>query len=150
MTKLERFQQLNPEITKIRIKRDGDDILGWELLKNDAAAGYGFIMKVPDQALDVPDTEEFDVYEVTGVLDEEFKVACLDIVLHEDFKGSLWAEEIVEAAYKEQYTGLAAAQIKAAPDGSVDVISGSTISSNAVTDAIRKKAEQFEAAFKQQ
>jgi hypothetical protein len=148
MTNLERFQQLNPEITKIRIKRDGDNILGWELRKGEELVGYGFTMKVPEQALDIPDTEEFDVYEVTGVLDTEFKIVSLDIALHEGFNGNLWAEEIVEAPYGDQYIGLAAAQIRLAPDGPIDAISGSTISSEAVTTAVREKSEQLEAAFK--
>jgi Na+-translocating ferredoxin:NAD+ oxidoreductase RnfG subunit len=105
-------------------------------------------MKVPEQALDIPDTEEFDVYEVTGVLDTEFKIASLDIVLHEDFNGSLGAEEIVEAPYSDQYIGLAASQIRIAPDGAVDTISGSTISSESVTNAVRAKSEHLEAVFK--
>jgi hypothetical protein len=148
MTKLEKFQLLNPKITKIKIVREGDDILGWELFNDSEKAGYGFNMKVPDQAFDIPDTEEFDVYEVTGVIDTEFKIDGLDIVLHEDFKGTLWAEDIIEAAYRDQYTGLAAEQIQISPAGAIDAISGSTISSNAVTAAIREKLMKFEGVFK--
>ncbi|MDR1043210.1 MAG: FMN-binding protein [Clostridiales Family XIII bacterium] len=148
MTKLEIFQKLNPEITKIKILREGEDIVGWELLKNDEALGYGFIMKAPDSALDVPDTEEFDIYEVTGIIDPEFRIRSLDIVLHEDYHGDLWAEEIVETAYRDQYVGLASDQVGPAPEGSVDAISGSTISSDAVVSAVRKKLEKFESIYK--
>jgi hypothetical protein len=148
LTKLERFQKLNPEITKIKIIREGEDIVGWELLKNDKVFGYGFIMKAPDSALDVPETEEFDIYEVTGVIDPEFRIRSLDIVLHEDYHGDLWAEEIVEAAYKDQYVGLASDQVGLAPEGSIDAISGSTISSDAVVSAIRKRLKKFESIYK--
>jgi hypothetical protein len=149
MTKLELFQQLKPEISKVRISRDGDDIVGWELLRDGDVIGYGFSMKVPDSALAVPDTEEFDIYEVTGVVDTDFKVEAIDIALHEDYGGDLWAEDIVETDYRDQYVGLAAAEIHDTTDGGgIDVISGSTISSNSVTNAIRVKLEKFEVTFK--
>jgi hypothetical protein len=148
MTKLEKFQLLNPRVTKIKIHSENDRVLGWELFADGERIGYGFNMKVPDQVLDVPDTEEFDIYEVTGILDTDFKIDCLDIVVHEDFNGILWAEDIVKDAYKNQYLGLTAAQLLLPPNGAVDAITGSTISSNTVTNAIRKKLERLESAFK--
>jgi hypothetical protein len=149
MTKLERFQQFNPEITKIKIKRNEDYVIGWELLKGDETVGYGFAVKVPDQTLELPETEEFDIYEVTGVLDTEFRIVDLDIVLHEDYKGDLWAEEIVEAAYKDQYKDLALDEVVLTEDGgTIDLISGSTISSNAVTRAVRYKLKTLEEVFR--
>lgn len=147
LTKLEKFQKLNPEITKIKIIREGEEIVGWELLKADAVIGYGFNMKVPDSALGVPETEEFDIYEVTGVIDTDFRIQELDITLHDDYGGMLWAQEIVEAPYKDKYMGLTAAEIVQAPEGPVDVISDSTISSNAVASAVREKAEKIESLF---
>jgi hypothetical protein len=148
MTKLELFQQLKPEVTKIRIKRDGDDVVGWELLEGDEVIGYGFTMKVPDSALSVPDTEEFDIYEVTGIVDPDFKVETLNIAPHEDFGGTLWAEDIFEEAFGVQYIGIAAAEVyDETGGGGIDVISGSTISSNAVTNAVRAKLEKIESLF---
>jgi hypothetical protein len=149
MTKLELFQQFNPDITKVRIRRDGDDVVGWELLKGDEVVGYGFNMNVPDSALDVPDTDEFDFYEVSGIFGTDFKVEALDVKLHEEYGGTLWAEEIVEVGYKDRYIGLVAVEIDAPEDGGkVDVISGSTISSNAMTKAVREKLEKFESLYK--
>jgi hypothetical protein len=148
LTKLERFQKLNPEITKIKIIREGEDIVGWELLKGDEVIGYGFIMKAPDSAFDIPDTEEFDIYEVSGVVDTEFRIQSLTIALHEDYNGKLWAEEIVEDVYRDQYIGLAPGQVGLAPDGPVDVISGSTISSGAVVGAVRGKLEKLESIYR--
>jgi hypothetical protein len=148
MTKLELFQQLKPEVSKIKICKDGDAVVGWQLLKDDEVVGYGFNMRVPDAGLDIPDTEEFDFYEVSGIFDPDFKVEALDIKLHEEFGGTLWAEEIIEVAYKDQYKGLGSGDITETPDSKVDVISGSTISSNAMTRSIREKLEKFESLFK--
>lgn len=148
MTKLEKFQELDPKVTKIKIQRSGDEILGWTLFADDEEKiGYGFIMKAPDQAFGVPETEEFDLYEVTGILDLDFKLRELDIALHEDYKGDLWAEGINDAPYKDQYIGLEAEKMRLSPDGAIDAISGSTISSKTVTDAIREKIMEMEKAF---
>ena len=149
MTNLERFQSLNPKVTKIRIRRDGDDITGWELFEGEERMGYGFIIKVPDQAFNIPDSGEYDIYEVIGIADTAFRIDSLDINLHEDYEGDLWAKEIVEDDYKSKYAGLEEVQIRVPPDGVVDVISGSTISCDAVTKAVREKLMVLEVAFKQ-
>jgi len=147
MTNLEKFQALDLKVTKIKIQRKGDAILGWGLFADEEKIGYGFILKAPDQAFGVPETEEFDMYTVTGILDLDFKLRTLDITLHEDYKGDLWAVGIDEAPYKEQYIGLETAKMKLSPDGDIDAISGSTISSKTVTDAIRERIIEMEKDF---
>jgi len=142
MTMLERFKLLNPNINRIKIKRGAEGVIGWELYdESGALLGYGFYIKVPESSLDVPLAEEFDIYDVTGIVDLDFKVTELNIDRHPDYTGDLWAVDIVEDEFKQQYIGLSSESIGLAPEGKINAISESTLSSKQVTQAIKEKVE---------
>lgn len=138
----DRFKELLPSVA--RIKRVAGESVYWELYdESGALIGYGFLVDVPESGLAVPEVEEFDRYEVAGIVDLDFKVAALDIVQHPSHAGTLWAEDIVEPEFAKQYIGLSVESIKLSPEGNIHAITEATISSQLVTEAIRRKVEHI-------
>jgi len=150
MLAIDRFKNINPQIDYIKVVRNKyEEVIGWQLFdEGGAVLGYGFSLKVPEQDLDIPLAEEFDAYMVTGIVSTDYVLKDLVIEIHEDYDNPVWAEDILEAEYINQYIGLTADSIKLSPDGEIDAISESTISSAAVTDSVRKKMEAFQDCFK--
>jgi hypothetical protein len=140
----ERFKLLQPEIAKIRRKVNEREGVYWEVYdEEESLLGYAFYAVVPESAIDIPEAEEFDKYEVTGIVDKIYKISALDISEHPDRTEDLWAVDIVEPPYGRQYLGLPPEKIRLAPDGDIDAITESTLSSKLITEAIREKVEHI-------
>lgn len=144
MLMIDRFKKLLPEIARIKRVVASEGGVYWEVYNDSGAKlGYAFCEKVPDSALDIPEAEEFDTYEVFGIVDLDYKVAALRIVQHPDHPGDLWAEKIVEPEFGRQYLGLASDEIQLSPEGRIDGITEATISSRLITDTIKNKVEEI-------
>jgi len=104
--------------------------------------GYGFAADVPEAVADVGETQEMDRYQVLGVVDpKEYKIVALDISIHPEGPEEPWTTEITEPPFEKQYMGLTVEEIDLAPDGKIDAITDSTLSSTWVTNAIREKVQ---------
>ena len=150
MLMVERFRQLLPEVARIkRVARDGETLY-WEVYdESGSLIGYAFYVEVPETIPDVPEAEEFDKYEVLGIMGLNYEITALDIAPHPQGPEKLWAEDIVEAAYEKQYVGLSAEEIRLGPEGKIDAISDASLSSALVTVAIRNKLEAIVESRKQ-
>jgi hypothetical protein len=141
MSMVERFQQLLPNIARIkRIVKD-DESAYWEAYDTSSSLlGYAFHLDVPRKTqVDMPDAEEFDKYEILGIASIDLKILKINIAPHPEYAGELWAAEIVEPKYGQQYLGLTAEEIKLSPDGKIDAVSEGTISSKLITEAVMEK-----------
>jgi hypothetical protein len=86
--------------------------------------------------------QEMDKYQVFGIVDpKEYKIIALDITIHPAGPEEPWATEITEPEFEKQYIGLTVEEIDLSPDGKIDAITDSTLSSTWVTNAIREKVQ---------
>ena len=144
MLMLERFQQILPEIARIkRVAEDGETVY-WEAYdESGALIGFAFYLEVPESQPDLPDIEEFDKYEVLGIVNLDCKIVTLDIAPHPDGPKDMWAGAVVESKFKEQFLELSAEEVKLSPEGKIDAVAEGTISSTLVTNAIRGKLDEI-------
>jgi len=144
MLMLERFQQILPEIARIkRVAEDGETAY-WEAYdESGALVGFAFYLEVPESQPDLPEVEEFDKYEVLGIVNPEFKIVSLDIAPHPEGPKDMWAGAVIESKFKEQFLGLSAEEVKLSPEGKIDAVAEGTISSTLVTNAIRGKIDEI-------
>ena len=140
---MERFARLIPEIAQIRPLASDGGTTCWEA--HDQAGsllGYAFAADVPEAAAELTETGEMDRYQIFGIVDPgEYKIIALDIMIHPEGPAEPWATEITEPDFEKQYLGLAVPEIELSPDGKIDAITDSTLSSRWVTDAIREKVK---------
>lgn len=144
MLMLERFQQILPEIARIkRVAEDGETVY-WEAYdESGALIGFAFYLEVPESQPDLADIEEFDKYEVLGIANLELKIVTLDIAPHPEGPKDMWAGAVVESKFKEQFLELSAEEVKLSPEGKIDAVAEGTISSTLVTNAIRGKLDEI-------
>jgi hypothetical protein len=142
---MESFARLLPGIAHIKpVASDGETIC-WEAYdKGGALLGYAFAADVPEAVADVGEMEEMDKYRIIGIVDpREFKIIAVDISIHPEGPEEPWATEITEPEFKGQYIGLTVEEIDLSPDGKIDAITDSTLSSTWVTDAIRERVKEI-------
>jgi hypothetical protein len=147
MLKKDKFKQLLEEVEKIkRIPGEDGETLYWEVYDSgEALLGYAFYIEVPETFLETEDVDEFDRYEVWGIVDKNAKIIALDIGAHPDGPEKLWAQAIIEPEYTLQYIGLNADDIKMKEGGKIDAITDATISSKLIVEAIRNKIDEISA-----
>jgi len=143
--RMERFARLLPEIARIHpVASDGETIC-WEAYdKSGSLIGYAFAADVPEAVAEVEETQEMDKYRVLGIVDpKQYKIIALDISIHPDGPEEPWATEITDPEFEKQYMGLTAEEIDLSPDGKIDAITDSTLSSTWVTNAVREKVQKI-------
>jgi hypothetical protein len=140
---MENFLHLFPEITQTKPVASDGEIICWEAYdQSGVLIGYGFAADVPEAVADVGETQEMDKYQVLGIVDpKEYKIIALDISIHPEGPKEPWTTEITELEFEKQYIGLTVGEIDLSPDGKIDAITDSTLSSTWVTKAIREKVE---------
>jgi len=140
----DRFKLLLPELAKIKRVLNERENVYWEVYDElGELLGYAFYEVVPDSDLDIPEAEEFDKYELTGIVDLDHKISAMDVSEHPDFDGNLWAEGVLEPEFYEQYVGLPFEEIGLSPDGQIDAITECTMSAKLLTETIREKIEDI-------
>jgi hypothetical protein len=142
---LENFLKLIPEIAQLKPLVKDKDIGCWKAYdKAGKLLGYAFSVDAPEMVAGIGDDQEMDKYRIFGVVDpEEYKIIALDITLHPEGPKEPWALEVTEPRFEKQYLGLTLKEIELSPDGKIDAISESTMSSNFVTGAIRQRVENI-------
>ncbi len=140
---MERFVRLKPEIAEMKPVASKEGTTCWEAYDRDGSLlGYAFAADVPEAAAELSETAEMDRYEIFGIVDpEEYKIIALDIMVHPEGPTEPWATEITEPGFEKQYIGLTVQEIELSPDGRIDAITDSTLSSRWVTDAIRERVK---------
>lgn len=79
---------------------------------------------------------------IIGLVDLNYKIMAIDI---SSKKGTeLWKKEIVEPDFEKEFSGLTVEELKLSSEGGkVDAITGATVSSAAVVEAIREKIQEI-------
>ena len=140
---MERFKRLLSEIAQIKPVARGGETICWEAYdKAGLLIGYAFAADVPEAVAEAGEMQEMDKYQLFGIVDpKEYKIIALDISIHPEGPEEPWTTEITEPEFEKQYIGLTVKEIDLSPDGKIDAITDSTLSSTWVTNAIREKVE---------
>ncbi|MEM2294424.1 MAG: FMN-binding protein, partial [Nitrososphaerota archaeon] len=77
-----------------------------------------------------------DRLQIIGIVGLDYKIKSIDIDRIEPGT-KLHNEMIIEPKFEERFIGLTVDEVGLSPEGKVDAISGATISSTAVVDAIK-------------
>lgn len=79
---------------------------------------------------------------LAGAIDLDYNVIAIKVVRHSETPGL--GARIKETAFQSQLIGLSTGDLYLSPEGKVDAITGATISSTAVVDAMRNKIEEIQ------
>ena len=79
---------------------------------------------------------------LAGAIDLDYNVIAITVVRHSETPGL--GAKIKETAFQSQLIGLSTGDLYLSPEGKVDAITGATISSTAVVDAMRNKIEEIQ------
>lgn len=132
----EPFVKLFPRAASFNPVMEGEKLLYYEVYDSrNVLVGYAFMIKV----LTCP-----DMLKVYGVVDLNYKVIAIDVEpSEEDIPHnyvSWWSRQVSSNEFEEQFDGLTLEELYIDRDGGkVHAISGATLSSKAVTEAIRRK-----------
>ncbi|MDW8077225.1 MAG: cytochrome b/b6 domain-containing protein [Nitrososphaerota archaeon] len=77
-----------------------------------------------------------DRLQIIGIVGLDYKIKSIDVDRIEPGT-KLHNESIIESEFEDRFIGLTVDEVKPSPEGKVDAISGATISSVAVIDAVR-------------
>ena len=79
---------------------------------------------------------------IIGLVDLNYKVVAIDISSKKGTK--LWKKEIAEPDFEKEFSGLTVEELKLSSEGGkVDAITGATVSSKAVVEAVREKIQEI-------
>lgn len=132
----EPFVKLFPRAAMFNPVMDGEKLLYYEVYDSrNLLVGYAFMIKV----LTCP-----DMLKVYGVLDLNYKVIGVDVEPSEvDIPHGYvtwWSKQVSSNEFEGQFDGLTIEELYIDRDGGkVHAVSGATLSSRAVTEAIRRK-----------
>lgn len=133
---LEPFIKLFPRAATFNPVMDGEKLLYYEVYDSrNVLVGYAFVIKV----LTCP-----DMLKVYGIVDLDYRVKAVDVEpSEEDTHQSYvtwWSRQVSSNDFEKQFDGLALEELYIDRDGGkVHAVSGATLSSRAVTEAIRRK-----------
>ena len=84
-----------------------------------------------------------DKLQIFGIIDLNYRISVVDI---DRLKPGthLRNEKIIEPEFESEFTGLTIEDLKLAPEGKVDAVSGATLSSDLIVRAIRKVLKQIQ------
>ena len=79
---------------------------------------------------------------IIGLVDLNYRVVAIDISSKKGTK--LWKKEIAEPDFEKEFSGLTVEELKLSSEGGkVDAITGATVSSKAVVEAVREKIQEI-------
>lgn len=129
----EKFLRLLPQAAEFKAVVKDEKVIYYEAYdKAGLLIGYAFVTKAYGPT---------DRLEVVGIVDLDYKVAAIDV---ERIPGTeVFNPLIEEPEFENEFVGLSVEELYLSPEGKVDAVTGATISSDAVTDAVRKKVEEI-------
>lgn len=132
-SEFEPFVRIFPRAAAFNPVLDGDKILYYEVYDaRNVLIGYAFVIKV----LTCP-----DMLKVYGVVDLNYNVVGIDVMPSEEVSyPTWWSRQVSDVEFEEQFHGLSVEELHIDRDGGkVHAVSGATLSSRSVTEAIGKK-----------
>ncbi len=80
--------------------------------------------------------------EIVGGVDLNYKVTAIMVIKHTETPGL--GAKIATPGFQGQFSGVSVEELNLSPEGKIDAVTGATISSQAVVDAIREKVTEIE------
>ncbi|MCC7575800.1 MAG: RnfABCDGE type electron transport complex subunit G [Methanomethylovorans sp.] len=118
------------------INEDGDKEILYYLAKDGSGnlVGYAFFKRQPGSQ---------NIIEVAGGVNSDFtQITGMSVLSHSETPGL--GARIIEPAFRQQFNGIPLSQLKlSSSGGSIDSITGATISSQAVIDAMSSKVDSI-------
>lgn len=129
------FKQLIPDAAEFKPVMKGDVVMFFEAYDEDGALmGYTFLGQEMGYAAPIV---------VAGAVDLDYKIIDVAVIKHSETP-RIGDRIQVDRDFLKQFKGLTVEELKLSTEGGkVDAITGVTISSKAVVDAIRKKLEEI-------
>lgn len=124
----QKFQSLLPNASKFYPVMKNDEVLYYRAYSSDdKLVGYAFETKV------YAPTERFLVY---VAVDPSFKIIAIDVEQAPDSM-TMMNPRILTSDFENQFIGLSANDLALSPEGKIDAVTGATISSGAIVDAVK-------------
>jgi len=129
----EKFLKVLPSATNFKPVLKNEEVLYYEAYDDKGALiGYTFVAEAKAPT---------DQLEVVGAVDLDYKVVAVDV---EAISTNVWKQEICGTEFENQFVGLSVGELELAKDGGkVDGVTGATMSSKAVTEAIKLKIQEI-------
>jgi len=125
----QKFQALLPNASKFYPVMKNDEVLYYRAYSSDyKLLGYAFETKV------YAPTDRFLVY---VAVDPSFKIVAIDVEQAPDSM-TMMNPRILTSDFENQFIGLSANDLALSPEGKIDAVTGATISSGAIVDAVKK------------
>ena len=83
-----------------------------------------------------------DRLEIVGVVNLDYEVLAIDVEPLPRYP-ELHDATITQPAFEDEFAGLSAKDLNLSPKGKIDAITGATVSSDAVTEAVRDKLQEI-------
>lgn len=130
----EKFIELLPKACSFKpVSKDGEIVYYEAYDERGALIGYTFIAEAAAPT---------DKLLVTGAIDLDYKVIAVDV---EATSTTVWKKEICESEFEEQFVGRGVDDLSLTKEGGkIDGVTGATMSSKAVIEAIKEKIMEIE------
>ena len=130
------FSELMPGATRFMPVLDRDnEVIYYEAFDDEGMLiGYAFVSVKDGYAGPI---------EVAGAIDLNYRVVAITIMRQTETPGL--GDKITTPRFLDQFTNVTVEELHLSPHGEIDAITGATISSQAVVDAIREKTMEIEA-----
>ena len=130
----EKFLRLLPEAADFKAVVKDEKVIYYEAYdETGLLIGYAFVTKAYGPS---------DRLEVVGIVDLDYKVAAIDVEPLPEHP-HLFNPQIREPEFEDQFVGLSVEELYLSPEGKIDAVTGATLSSEAVTEAVREKIEEI-------
>ncbi|MCD6510999.1 MAG: FMN-binding protein [Thaumarchaeota archaeon] len=129
-----KFLKLLPEAAEFKpVVKDGEVIYYEAYDKTGSLIAYAFAKKAygPSERL-----------EVVGIINLDYKVVAIDVEPLPQ-NPHLLNPKIIGPEFEDQFVGLSVKELYLSPKGKIDAASGATLSSEAVTNAVRETIEEI-------
>lgn len=124
----QKFQALLPNASKFYPIMKNDEVLYYRAYSSDnKLVGYAFETKA------YAPTDRFLVY---VAVDPSFKIVAIDVEQAPDSM-TMMNPRILTSDFENQFIGLSANDLALSPEGKIDAVTGATISSGAIVDAVK-------------
>ena len=128
----QKFKKLLPEATEFKAVVKGEEVVYYK--------AYNKAGKIIGSAFIAEKYAFTDRLEIIGIVDLDYWVASINVERHPEYRGNL---EIIDPKFETQFVGLSMEELHLSPNGKVNAVTGATISSNAVVEAVRKRIEEI-------
>ncbi|UZE92244.1 MAG: FMN-binding protein [Methanosarcinales archaeon] len=129
------FSQVMPGAAQFKpVVGEGNEIVYYEAYNEEGRLiGYTF----------VAEKEGFKgPIEIVGGVDLNYKVTAIMVIKQTETPGL--GAKIATPGFQGQFSGVSVEELNLSPEGKIDAVTGATISSQAVVDAIREKVTEIE------